>query len=260
MELMLRDKVVAITGGASGIGRAAAAAFLAEGCKVAVCGRSQARLADFQAAHPEALAFRADVTDDGQLRGFIDAAVGQFGRLDVWINNAGLSEPMPFAQTTPEAFDRMIRVNLRAAFFGTIYASEQLRKAGGGVVINTSSFTARMPTAGKALYGATKAAVESLTRSLAAELAADRIRVVSVIPGYIRTEMTEANIARNGSTLVTGIAQKRLGVPEDLAGAYVFLASDAARYITGVSLTVAGGKLCVQNPLYAWERTEAGRA
>ena len=128
------------------------------------------------------------------------------------------------------------------------------KKEKGGVIINTSSFTSVIPTAGKALYGATKAAVTNLTQTLAAELAADNIRVVSIVPGYIATEMTAQNISLNRDWLVSNITAKRLGTTDDLADAYVFLASDAAQYITGTELQVAGGKLCVQNPMWSWER------
>ena len=262
MKLGLEGKVAAVTGGASGIGKAVARAFLDEGCRVAVCGRSQARLDAMQEqCGTDALYTQSvDVTDERALEAFARTVYERFGRLDVWVNNAGMSDPMPFEEADGAAFDRLVNVNFKAVFFGCQTAARYLRKTGpdkpqgGGVILNTSSFTSVIPTAGKALYGATKAAVNSLTECFAAELAADGIRVVSVIPGYIRTEMTEANIEKNGKWLVSNIAANRLGTPEDMAGAYVFLASDAAAYISGTSLKVAGGKLCVQNPRWSWER------
>lgn len=264
MNLGLKGKTVVITGGTSGIGKEAARQFLAEGCRVAVCGRSQRRLDTMAAecAGMPLLLRSVDVTDAAALDQFGQEALERFGRVDVWINNAGLSDPMPFEQADEAAFDRMVAVNLKAVFFGSQTAARLMRVTGpdkgqsGGVILNTSSFTSVIPTAGKALYGATKAAVSSLTRTLAAELAADGIRVVSIIPGYIRTEMTEENISRNGAWLVSNITANRLGTPEDMAGAFVFLASDAAGYITGTELQVAGGKLCVQNPMWSWERKD----
>lgn len=259
MNLGLEGKVILVTGGTSGIGKAAALAFAREGCRLAVCGRSGAKLEALRAAfagmplHAE----RADVSRIDEMEAFAAHAAERFGRIDVWINNAGISDPMPFDETDEQAFDRMIDINLKSVFFGSAIAARHMRKTGGGVILNTSSFTSILPTAGKALYGATKAAVDSLTRTLAAELAADGIRVVSIIPGYIQTEMTEANIEANRDWLLSGIALGRLGIPEDLAGAYVFLASDAASYITGISLPVAGGKLCVQNPTWSRARREA---
>ena len=148
----------------------------------------------------------------------------------------------------------MTDLNLKSVFFGASLAANCMRQAGGGVILNTSSFTSMIPTAGKALYGATKAAVDNLTRSMAAEFAADGIRVVSVIPGYIETDMTRGNIQANGAWLTANIAAGRVGAPEDLADAYVFLASNAAAYITGIALPVTGGKLCVQNCMWSWER------
>ncbi|MGN1020047.1 MAG: SDR family NAD(P)-dependent oxidoreductase [Aristaeellaceae bacterium] len=264
MNLGLKGKTVVITGGSSGIGREAARQFLREGCSVAVCARSRQRLeALAEECRGLPLMVRSvDVTDARALDAFGQEALETFGRVDVWINNAGLSDPMPFEQTDSAAFDRMIAVNLKAVFFGSQTAARLLRATGdkkpcgGGVILNTSSFTSVIPTAGKALYGATKAAVSSLTRTLAAELAADGIRVVGIIPGYIRTGMTEQNISRNGAWLVSNITAGRLGTPEDMAGAYVFLASDAAGYITGTELEVSGGKLCVQNPMWSHERRD----
>ncbi len=258
MRLGLEGKTAVITGGTSGIGKAAALAYLDEGCKVAVCGRNKEKLDAMreQCKGRPFLAVQTDVTDTTALNEFGVVAFEQFGSVDIWVNNAGLSDPMPFESADEAAFDRMIAINLKAVFFGSQTAARLMRKGKGGVIINTSSFTSVIPTAGKALYGATKAAVTNLTQTLAAELAADGIRVVSIVPGYIRTEMTAANIAANNEWLVSNITVKRLGEVEDLASAYVYLASEAAGYITGCELRVAGGKLCVQNPMWSWERKQ----
>lgn len=260
MKLGLEGKTVAITGATSGIGKAVALSFLEEGCQVAVCGRNEGKIKALQAqcAGKPLLAMKADISDTQGLKAFGKATLEAFGQVDVWINNAGLSDPMPFMDTDENDFDRMININLKAVFFGSQIAAGLLKttnakkKKPGGVIINTSSFTSVIPTAGKALYGATKAAITNLTQTLAAELAAERIRVVSIVPGYIQTEMTEKNIALNRDWLVSNITLKRLGTVGDMAGAYVFLASDAAAYITGTELQVAGGKLCVQNPMWSW--------
>lgn len=259
MKFDFIGKTVVITGGTSGIGKAVAAAFLKEGCYVAVCGRNPAKVDAVTETfdNERFFAMVADATSVDQTNQFGDCIFERFGRVDVWINNAGLSDPMPFERADETAFDRMVSANLKSAFFGSQTAARLMKKsrdvAENGVIINTSSFTSVIPTAGKALYGATKAAVTNLTRTLAAELAADRIRVVSIVPGYISTEMTEKNIAKNRDWLVSNIAERRLGNPEDMVGAYVFLASDAAAYVTGTELIVSGGKLCVQNPLWSWE-------
>jgi NAD(P)-dependent dehydrogenase (short-subunit alcohol dehydrogenase family) len=249
------DKPVAvITGGTSGIGKAVAIAFLNAGYRVAVCGRSEEKLSCIrrECASLPLLALRVDVTDISALESFADEVVGRWGKIKVWVNNAGISEPMAFTKTTEEAFDRMLAVNFKSVFFGSAIASRHISE-NGGVIINTSSFTSIIPTAGKALYGAIKAAVDNFTRSAAAELASKNIRVVSVIPGYVQTEMTEANISENKEWLLSGIALNRLSVPGDLTGIYVFLASPEASYITGVSIPVTGGKFCVQNPTWSWQ-------
>ncbi len=256
MEIGLKDKVVVITGGSAGIGRAVSFAFSKEGCKVAVCGRNKDKLNKLKKDFGDSSLFikSVDVAYVGQIKSFAEDVQRAFGRIDIWVNNAGISDPMPFTNTSEEAFDRLININLKSVFYSCMISSEIMKKTGGGVIINTSSFASVIPTAGKALYGATKAAVNSLTRSLAAELAADNIRVVSVIPGYIQTDMTRENIANNKDWLISNITANRLGKPEDMVGAYLFLASKAAEYITGVCLEVSGGKLCVQNPMWSWNR------
>lgn len=262
MKLGLEGKTVVVTGGTSGIGKTMALHFLDEGCNVAVCGRNKEKIKSMEeyAEGKSLFISRTDVTSMDELNSFGNAVLERFGRVDIWVNNAGLSDPMPFEEANEEAFDRMIKINLKAVFFGSQIAARLLRVTNekknekGGVIINTSSFTSFIPTAGKALYSATKAAVSNLTQTLAAELAADNIRVVSVVPGYITTGMTAQNISLNKDWLVSNITSKRLGTTDDLADAYVFLASDAASYITGTELKVAGGKLCVQNPMWSWER------
>lgn len=128
-----------------------------------------------------------------------------------------------------------------------------MKQNGGGVILNTSSFTSVIPSCGVALYSALKAGVDNLTRTMAAELARYKIRVLSVQPGYTQTALTASNIEKNFDFLVQNIAMRRLATPQDMANAFVFLASDAAGYINGISLPVAGAKLCVQNPMWSWQ-------
>jgi NAD(P)-dependent dehydrogenase (short-subunit alcohol dehydrogenase family) len=256
MDFGLKGKTVAITGGSAGIGKAVAMGFSKEECNLAICGRSKEKLGSLSEAFGKTPLFvkSVDVADNEQLAGFADDVWNRYGRIDVWINNVGLSDPRPFNEVTEEDFDKLININLKSVFFGTKFASNYMKKTGGGVIINTSSFTSLIPTAGKALYGATKAALDNLTKSFAAEMTSSHIRVVSVIPGYIRTELTQENINENNDWLVSNISENRLGTPEDLVGAYLFLASSAADYITGVSLQVSGGKFCVQNPFWSWDK------
>ncbi|MGI6782823.1 MAG: SDR family NAD(P)-dependent oxidoreductase [Aminivibrio sp.] len=258
MELGLKGKVVVITGGSAGIGRAVAEAFALEGCRVVVCGRNRGRLEevekDFTAKGFEICTVAADVSQISQLEDLADVAVKKFGKIDVWINNAGLNTGRKaFYEVTEEQWHEVVNADFKSVFFGSAIAAEHMKKSGGGVILNTSSFTSIIPTCGVALYSAIKAAVDNLTRTMAAELACYKIRVLSVQPGYTHTALTASNIEKNFEFLVQNIAMRRLATPEDMANAFVFLASDAAGYINGISLPVAGAKLCVQNPMWSWQ-------
>lgn len=260
MDLNLKDKVVAIAGGTSGIGEAVAMAFAKEGCKVAVCGRSQSKIDAMQAAFQkegfELLTMSVDVGVNAQLKSFTEAVVETYGRLDIFINNAGISIRKPFETLSEEDWYKVINTNQKSVFFGCAFAAEQMRKTGGGVIINTSSFTSVVPTCGSAVYSSTKAAVDQMTKVFAAELAADHIRVVGVQPGMTVSPLTEEECRKNFDRFVSLIAMKRLAYPEDMVGAYLFLASDMASYISGVSLPVASAKLTAQNPHYSWQLKE----
>lgn len=258
MELDLKNKTVAITGGSAGIGKAVALGFAEEGCNLSICGRTESRLEQlsesFKAKGYTIQTVQADVSKIDDLERFAKKTVERWGKIDIWINNAGAIKPSPFEELTQEEWDQIVNTNLRAVYYGSAIASGYMKKTGGGVIINTSSFASLVPTAGKALYSATKAAVNNLTQTLAVELASDKIRVVGIIPGYVHTEFTAANIAKNRDMLVSSIGMNRLSEPGDLVGAYLFLASDkVAGYINGINLTVAGAKLCTQNPLWSWQ-------
>ena len=187
MDLNLKGKVVAITGGTTGIGAEVALGFAREGCKVAVCGRSETKIKEFEEMFAregfEALTCKTDVSVNEELKAFVTVVVEKFGRLDVFINNAGINFRKPFDTVTEEEWHRLVDINFKSVFYGTAYAAEEMRKTGGGVILNTSSFTSTIPTCGIALYSAVKAGVDQLTRVFAAELAADHIRVNSIQPG-----------------------------------------------------------------------------
>lgn len=261
MDMGLTDKVVAITGGTSGIGEEVALAFAQEGAKVAVCGRSRDKLeavaGRFQALGLPLYTQAVDVTDNAQLEDFAQGVAGHYGRLDVWVSNAGSSLVKPCEQVSEEEFYSLVDVDLKSVFFGAGCAARQMRKTGGGVIINTSSITAMIPSAGRALYGALKSAVNSLTRSLAAELAADHIRVVAIAPGFTVTPLTEPSIAPRYEWLVSSIAMNRLATPQDMVGGYLYLASPMAEYVDGVCLEISGGKFATQNSRWSWEQAAA---
>ena len=264
MDLHLKDKVVVVTGGAAGIGRAIAEEFLREGARVAVFGRGQEKLDRFLAdmkglGFDKTLALQADVRETEQVRALTEQVVRTFGQIDVWVNNAGIDIKKVFLDYDEADWDRIVGTNLEGIWNCTRIAAPYMMKRGEGVFLNISSYTAKIPHAGGAVYAATKAGVSSLTKTLAAELAPYGIRVVGIIPGMIKTNISTENIRENQEEYVRNIAMKRLGVPEDLAKPAVFLASDAAQYISGVELEVAGGKYASQNTDWPWKQRDRFR-
>lgn len=256
MELGLKGKVVVITGGTSGIGKASALHFAKEGCRVAVCGQNQVKIEnvkhEFKQMGYELFAESVNVSDYGAMQIFSEHIINRWGGIDIWINNAGIYPNKQVISMDETEWDTVMNVNLKSVFFGCKIAATHMRERNGGVILNASSYTALVPSIGSGAYGATKAAILNLTRTLAAELAPWGIRVNAYIPGMIRTEMTKEAIAKGEQHLTEQVALKRLGEPEDIAGGLVFLASEAAGYITGTYLEISGGKLCVQNPNLAW--------
>ena len=252
MDLGLKGKVVVVTGGTAGLGKALIPAFLAEGCKVAVCGRSEKTNAEVRAEYPEALIVRADVAQRQDVEALAARVAETYGGIDVWINNAGIGADVALMSLSDEQWDMTMAVNFKGVFVATKVVVPYLEKRGGGVIINASSFAAIMPSAGSGAYAASKAGVCTLTRVFAAELAPKNIRVVDYTPGVFDTPMNTDRIAKASAQLLDPIALRRFGKAGDLAPAIVFLASDKAAYITGTTMPVTGGKFCVQNPASPW--------
>lgn len=257
MDLKLKNKVVVITGGATGIGRAAAEEFLHEGAKVAVFARRKEVL---QAFHDDMvnegydLYFESvDVTDTEGVKAFAQRVYEKFGAIDVWVNNAGTGKDRYFMDYTDADWERMNNINLKAVFECIQIAASYMMKQNSGVILNASSAAARIPFANGVIYAATKAAVSSMTRSAAAALAPYGIRVVGYVPGMIVTPLVEHLVAANPQKYTRNIAMGRVGCPADLAQPIVFLASNAAHYITGIDLEISGGKLAVQDCEWAWK-------
>lgn len=254
-ELGLEGKVVVITGGASGIGFATAVEFARQGAKVAICGRTVGKLMkakeQMQEQGLDIYTEALDICDVEKFYAFGDHVCERLGRLDIWINNAGVSITKPFLEFTDEEWDTVMNINLKAVFHGCQYAARKMIEQGhGGVILNAASFQAVMPAAAAVPYGASKAAVVSLSRTLAGELAVHNIRVLSYIPGVISTPMADEWL--NETNQIQNIPSDRYGRPEDLANALVFIASDRASYINGVHIDVTGGKFCVQNPRFSY--------
>ncbi|MFJ2738525.1 SDR family NAD(P)-dependent oxidoreductase [Streptomyces sp. NPDC087440] len=241
------NKTVLITGGTSGIGFATARRLLDEGAYVVVTGRDQARLdatlTRLDAAPGRALAVRADVASRAELAVLVRQIETWRGSLDAVFANAGVGVFKPSAELTEEDFDHTVDVNFKGVFF-TVQAALPLLREGGAIVVNASWTLHRgLPVA--SVYSATKAAAHNLARTLGAELAPRGIRVNSVSPGYIDTEMyRDANPDPGAEALNSAeVPLGSLGHPDDVAAAVAFLASDDAAYVTGQDLVVDGGLL-----------------
>lgn len=259
MDLGLKDKVVVVTGGSAGIGKALAMAYLAEGANVAVCGRSPERLDAFlhecgSRGYTTVMAVQADIAEPEDQAKLLESALERFGRMDIWINNAGAVARSPLLEANMGEWDAIMNTNLRAVFSCIKLAGSYMKNHGGGVIVNASSFASRIPLAGTGIYAASKWGVNALTQVAAAELAPFNIRVFAFIPGLIATEITKDRVAANKDSLLAQIPLNRLGVPEDLADVIVMLTSEKAGYFTGGTIEISGGKCCVQNPRYGWEQ------
>jgi len=231
-----------VTGGGSGIGRAACLAFAAEGAEVAVLD-IDGDSARATAKEIDGFAAAVDVTDAEALRVAVDAAAAQLGGISILVNNAGGSTMVGLADWDPHQWDRIVRLNLTGVFNGMRAGVPHLLAGGGGSVVNTASISATRPSAGETPYSAAKAGVIALTSSAALEYG-PVIRVNAVAPGMIRTNLTRPLLelvpdadAHYGR--VTPAA--RVGEPEDVADVMVFLCSDLARFITGQTIVVDGG-------------------
>ena len=259
MNFDFSGKSIVVTGGSAGIGLAIAEQFSRLGGQVAICGRSTDKLLAakklLQQKGYNVFARTVDVANSREIFSFADEVENEFGRLDVWVNNAAVCPYAKIIDTPEDVWDETLNINLKSIYLSAQVAREKMANRGGSV-INASSFATIMPTVGSGLYAATKSAVSSLTKSLAAELAPFYIRVNGYIPGVIKTEMTAPAIEKNGDLMREVIAMNDFGEVGDIANAVVFLASEYASYITGSFIEVSGGKFCVQNPTVAWDELE----
>jgi len=238
---LLEGRRAVVTGGAAGIGRATCRRLAAEGARVAVFDVDEKAARD-AAAEVGGKAFRVDVADANDVEVAMRAAAEALGGLDLLVNNAGAGGLASLHRTEPEAFRRLLDVNLAGVFHGIRAAVPLLQEAGGGAIVNNASATGVRPTPGESAYAAAKAAVLSLTRSAALEYG-PTIRVNAVSPGVIRTPLTESLLKVPGALAAVRDATPlaRVGDAEEVAGAIVFLASDLASFVTGQNLVVDGG-------------------
>ena len=254
----LKDKAALVTGAGSGIGRAAAALFASEGARVACADLSHARAeetaGEIERAGGRAVALSGDVSVAEDAAGMVDGAVDALGRLDIVVNSAGVTarNALPPGSDPDDVWDRVIEVNLRGTYLVSRCAVAHMQRGGGGSIVNLASTMGMVgypPGLGGALnpYPPSKGGVIQLTRNMAVDLARDGIRVNCLCPGFVETDLTKS--LTDGPPTLEMLESRhplgRLGQPEEVANAALYLASDEASYVTGAALTVDGGYTAV---------------
>lgn len=246
---MLKGKVAVVTGGTRGIGYAVVETFLKNGATVVLCGSRQETvdraLAKLKEENPDypVEGMTPCLTEYAEVEAALKAVAEKYGRLDIVVNNAGVSAMERIYDYDPAAFSRVIDLNLKAVFNACRAAAPIMKAQGGGVLLNTSSMVSLYGQAAGCAYPASKFAVNGLTKSLARELGRDGIRVNAVAPGVTNTDMVAALPKEMLARVVAPIPMGRVGEPQEVANAFLFLASDLASYITGEILSVDGAAM-----------------
>ena len=243
--MKLEGKVALVTGGAQGIGRAIALALAREGAKVVLSDinleKAQETGREIESLGREAFAVGGNVASAKDAETMVNQTLEKFGRLDILVNNAGIARDQLLLRMKEEDWDLVLAVNLKGTYNCTKAAIRHLVKQKGGKIVNIASVVGEMGNAGQANYSASKAGVIGFTKSIAREYAVRNVQVNAVAPGFIDTAMTQAVPEKNREFLIKQIPMQRLGTPEDIAEAVLFLVSSSADYITGHVLNVNGG-------------------
>ena len=249
--MRLQDKVCLITGGAAGIGKATAIKFASEGAKIVLCDvNEEAGKAFAEELGNGASFYKVDVTNREDVQAWVDDVVAKYGRIDVLINNAGITRDGLFvkykndelvSQMSEEAWDMVINVNLKGVFNCAQAVTPTMIKQESGVILNASSIVGLYGNFGQTNYAATKFGVIGMTKTWSRELGKYNIRVNAVCPGFILTEMVKKMPEKILDNLAAKTPLKRMGIPEDVANVYCWLASDEASYVHGTTISVDGG-------------------
>jgi len=245
-----QDKVVLVTGGTSGIGRATALAFGREGAKVVIAARRQNLGAEvveeIKARGGEAVFMKTDVTLPGDIENLFKSIAAQFGKLDCAFNNAGIGVvPKRMAKTDLEEWNSVMNTNLRGVWLCMKYEIPAMVRQGGGAIVNCSSIAGMRCEEGMSIYSASKHGVLGLTRAAALECAHRNVRINAVCPGFVKTAMVEKLYAESPQmkdAIIKMIPLGRIGKPEEIAGAVLWLCSDAASFMTGKEIVIGGGQ------------------
>ncbi|WP_175618781.1 SDR family NAD(P)-dependent oxidoreductase [Oceanobacillus kimchii] len=240
--MKLQDKVAVITGGVSGIGAATAKLFASEGAKLVLVDMNEEKGASIEAElksqGSEAIFIKADVTSEEEVKNIYTTALDTYGKVDILFNNAGIGAVKPTEELSYAEWRKTVEVDLDGVFLVAQAAIKEFLKAGSGVIVNTASMYGWVGSPGSAAYNAAKAGVVNLTRSLGLEYAARNIRVNALCPGFIDTAILGDS---DREALTTSTPMNRLGKPEEMAKAVLFMASDDSSFMTGNSLVIDGG-------------------
>lgn len=244
---MLKNKTAVVTGGTRGIGLAIVKKYLENGANVAIAGSRKETVDKALAQLPEyqdrVMGIWPDLCNPEEVAQVFASVKERFGSLDILVNNAGISSRTSLYEYTLEEFSKILDVNLKAVFVCSQAAARIMKEQGSGVILNTSSMVAEYGQPAGCGYPATKFAVNGITKSLARELAKDGIRVNAVAPGVTKTDMVAALPPEMVARISAGIPLGRVGEPEDIANAFLYLAADTASYVTGVTLRVDGAAM-----------------
>jgi NAD(P)-dependent dehydrogenase (short-subunit alcohol dehydrogenase family) len=253
-QFSVADRTAIVTGASSGIGKRIAERFAADGADVVICSREQENVDPVAEAISDsdregrALAVECDVTDRDAVEALVDATVEEFGGVDVLVNNAGASFMAPFEDISENGWETIVDINLHGTFHCTQVAGERMREDGGGAVINLASVAGQKGSPHMSHYGAAKAGVINLTSTLAYEWASHDVRVNCIAPGFVVTPGVESQMGISADNIDRQEVQRRIGTTEEIADVAQFLASPAASYVVGETITAEGVPQILETP------------